>query len=156
MTKLILNQNVEKLGVAGDVVDVKPGFARNYLLPKSIAILWTDRAEAQIKLTKAAVAHRKIENEQVAVQIKEKLESEVITVVASAGSSGKLFGAVTATKLVDVIKEQFGFTIDKHKVTFSSPIKNIGSGTATIGLFDKTEAAVKVNVIPIPKKKAAA
>jgi large subunit ribosomal protein L9 len=154
MTKLILNQNVEKLGATGDVVDVKPGFARNYLLPKSIAILWTSRAEAQIKLTKAAVARRKIENEQVAVEIKEKLEAGVVTITADASPSGKLFGAVTATKLVDAVKEQFGFTIDKRKVTFASPIKNLGPATATVGLLDKIEATVKLTVVPLPKKKA--
>jgi large subunit ribosomal protein L9 len=154
MTKLILNQNVEKLGAAGDVVIVKPGFARNYLLPKSIAIMWTSRAESQIKLTKAAVARRKIENEQVAEEIKEKLESGTITLVADTSSSGKLFGAITAIKLVDAVKEQFGFTIDKRKVVFNTPIKNTGLAIASIGLLGKIEATVKLNVIPTPKKKA--
>jgi large subunit ribosomal protein L9 len=148
MTKIILNQTVTKLGVAGDIVDVKPGYARNYLLPTNAAILWTKRAGEQVQLRKAAAARRAIANAEAAQDAKAKLEDGVLQVPAKAGANGKLFGSITTSAIADAVKATHNLTVDKRKIHIPTPIKVVGPANATIHLFEDVVAEAKLSVVP--------
>jgi large subunit ribosomal protein L9 len=145
--KLILTAAVNKLGVAGDVVDVKPGYGRNFLLPQGFAISWTKGAEKQIDGIKRARDAREIRGVEHAQQVREQLEKLAVTVDArTAGASGKLFGAVTAADVVAAVKKAGGPAVDKRAVVIGKPIKSVGDHTVGIKLHDAVTAHITVAV----------
>ncbi|MDR2508732.1 MAG: 50S ribosomal protein L9 [Candidatus Ancillula sp.] len=146
MTKIILNQTVAKLGVAGDVVDVKPGYARNFLLPQNHAILWSKRAGEQVELRRASARRKAIASIDSAKSLKAKLEGAVLLVPVKAGNTGKLYGAVTGASIADAIKDTYGETIDKRKVVIDGHIKTTGHASVKVHLLDDVDAVVKINV----------
>ncbi len=145
--KLILTTAVDKLGVAGDIVDVKPGYGRNFLLPQGHAIAWTRGAEKQIEGIKRARDAREIRGIDHAGEVRTKLEGLAVKVKARAGEAGTLFGAVTPAALVMAVKSAGGPAIDKRMVTISKPIKTVGAHTFDIKLHDAVTAHVPVEVI---------
>jgi large subunit ribosomal protein L9 len=151
MTKVILNQTVTKLGVAGDVVDVKPGFARNYLIPQSLGVLWTKRAGEQVELRKAAARRKLVADAGKAAEIKASLESSVLLIPVKAGTNGRLFGAVTGANIADAAKAAHNVVIDKRKVELNTPIKALGNSTVKVHILDDVVASVKVNVVSAGK-----
>jgi large subunit ribosomal protein L9 len=152
MTKIILNQNVEKLGVAGDIVDVKPGYARNFLLPKAIAVVWTEKAAVQSELRKAAALRKAISTRETAEEVKTKLEEGVLVIPLKASPSGRLFGGVTGAIVADAAKASLHVTIDKRKVSFEEAIKHVGPATVKVQLLDDIVADVRINVVAASKK----
>ncbi len=145
--KLILTAAVNKLGVAGDVVDVKPGYGRNFLLPQGYAISWTKGAEKQIDGIKRARDAREIRGVEHAQQVREQLEKLSVSVEArTAGAEGKLFGAVTAADVVAAVKRAGGPALDKRAVVIAKPIKNTGDHTVGIKLHDAVTAHIAVSV----------
>jgi large subunit ribosomal protein L9 len=146
--KIILTQEVENLGAAGDVVEVKDGYGRNYLIPRGVAIRWTRGAQAQADSIKAARASRAVRDEAHAAEIKAKLEGKPVDVKVKAGQGGRLFGAVTAADIADAIAEVAGESIDKRTIVVGNPIKSLGNHAVSVKLHDEVSAAVALNVIP--------
>lgn len=146
--KIILTQEVEGLGAAGDVLEVKDGYGRNYLLPQGHAIRWTRGAQSQADAIKAARSARAVRDEAHAAEIKTKLEKGPVDVKVKAGQGGRLFGAVTAGDLAVALGEVVGESIDKRTIILGNPIKTLGSHQVSIKLHDEVSAAVALNVIP--------
>ena len=148
MAKLILTHEVTGLGAPGDVVDVKDGYARNYLLPRGLATTWSRGAEKQIAGIRKARKAREIATLDDAAAVRAQLQSQVFTVAAKAGESGRLFGAVTTTDIADAVSAAGGPAIDKRKVEIAQPIKAIGDYTVQVRLHSDVSAQIDVRVVP--------
>lgn len=125
--KVILQQDVKGMGKKGELIEAKDGYARNYLLPRKLAVEATADKMNTFKLNekhKQEQRLRDIENAQATVK---KLESCIVKVPAKAGAGGRLFGAVTSAEISDCLKEQYGIDIDKRKIVQDEPIKQYGS-----------------------------
>jgi large subunit ribosomal protein L9 len=145
--KLILTGSVDNLGAPGDVVEVKDGYGRNYLVPRGFAIRWTRGAEKQIDGIKRSRAAREIRGMDHAEEVRGQLEDLTIDLPARAGDTGKLFGAVTAGDVAAAIKKSGGPLIDKRAVQISKPIKTVGLHTVGIKLHDAVIAHVRIVVV---------
>ena len=145
--KLILTGSVDNLGAPGDVVEVKDGYGRNYLVPRGFAIRWTRGAEKQIDGIKRSRAAREIRGMDHAEEVRGQLEDLTIDLPARAGDTGKLFGAVTAGDVAAAIKKGGGPLIDKRAVQISKPIKTVGLHTVGIKLHDAVTAHVRIVVV---------
>jgi large subunit ribosomal protein L9 len=143
--KLILREDVPKLGNAGDVVSVKPGYARNFLLPQGKAAL---ASEAKVKELEH---HRRLIAEKVARELKDlgaakdRLEQLELEVAAQAGEEGRLFGSVTAIQVAELIGEK-GIEIDRRKIDLAEPIKEVGEHTVPVRLHREVIANVRLKV----------
>ena len=138
-TKLILQRDVENLGIAGDVVEVKDGYARNFLLPRRYAVLWTKGAQRHLD--------REITTVEEAIALRDRIAEEpVVTIQTRAGDTGRLFGAVTARMIAGKMQEQYGTPFDARAISFEGPIKSTGTYDASIRLLDDVSAPFEVNV----------
>jgi len=149
MAKVILTHEVSGLGTAGDVVEVKNGYARNYLVPQGFAVNWSRGGEKQVEQIKAARAARELATLEDAKAFKATLEAAIIKVYAKTGSEGRLFGSIRGTDVADAAASQGLGTIDKRKVEFPNPIKTTGNHEATVRLREDVVATLKVQVITI-------
>jgi len=145
--KLILTREVTGLGKAGDVVSVKDGYARNFLIPRGSAILWSDGGEKQIAGIRRARQAREIRDKDHANEIKAKLERALLEIKVKVGSTGRLFGSVTEKDVAQVIKNETGVDIDRHKIKLIKHVKNLGKHTAKVSLITGVSANITVNVI---------
>jgi large subunit ribosomal protein L9 len=141
--EVILLQDVAKLGKRNELVKVKPGFGRNYLLPKGFAVIATDSARKE--MTERVKQDEKREERIMGQlqQIVDTLKSTVFKVGTKAGVSGKIFGSVTNVQLADAIKKQKDIKIDRRKITILEEVKNLGTYTADVNLH--TDVQVKIN-----------
>lgn len=144
--KLILTAPVDHLGVPGDIVEVKDGYGRNYLLPRGFAISWTKGAEKQIDGIKRARDAREIRSAEHAREIRTQLEALKVSLPAQAGSSGRLFGAVTPADVALAVKKAGGPALDKRSVEITRPIKTVGEHTVGIKLTTGVVAHIAVTV----------
>ncbi|HHU70067.1 MAG TPA: 50S ribosomal protein L9 [Thermoanaerobacterales bacterium] len=143
---VILQKDVKKLGAKGDIVKVSDGYARNYLLPRGLAVEATEKGITHVKTLKKQ-QQRKEENElKEAKKLAEKLEGQVFVLKAKAGEKGRLFGSITSKDIADSIKNKFGLSIDKRKIDLPEPIKALGSYEAEIRIYPGVTAAIKVVV----------
>ena len=145
--KLILTQAVDNLGIAGDVVDVRPGYGRNYLVPTRRAIVWTKGAEKQIEGITRARDARQIRGVEHANQVRTDLEALTVRVKAPAGSSGTLFGSVTPAAIALAVKQAGGPALDKRSVVVTKPVKQVGLHTVGIRLHDAVTAHITIEVL---------
>lgn len=145
--KLILTAAVENLGIAGDVVEVRDGYARNFLLPRHYAIAWTKGAEKQIEGIKRARDAREIRDQEHAAEIRDQLEKMSLTITVNASESGKLFGRVTAADVANAIKKAGGPSVDKRAVEFTKPVKSLGSHIVGVDLHEAVIAHIPVEVV---------
>ena len=145
--KLILTRSVAGLGTAGDVVTVKDGFARNFLLPRGNAIAWSQGGEKQIEGIRRARSAREIESQDHAKEVKAKLEAAEFTVKVKVGATGSMFGSVTDKDIVAAIKSAIGIDIDRHDLKLTAHIKKIGKHTAKVSLHPAVSAAITINVV---------
>ncbi|TBT85974.1 50S ribosomal protein L9 [Propioniciclava sinopodophylli] len=145
--KLILTAAVDHLGIAGDVVEVKDGYGRNYLLPRGYAIKWTRGAEKQIEGINRAREARTVRDNAHAVELRTQLEGLSIEVPARAAAEGKLFGAVTSTDIAAAIKKAGGPAVDKRSVQIAKPIKTVGEHKVGVKLTDAVVAHLPVQVV---------
>jgi len=145
--KLILTAAVDNLGIAGDVVEVKDGFGRNYLVPGGFAIRWSKGAEKQIDGIKRSRDAREIRGLDHAQEVREQIEALTVTLPVRAGATGKLFGAVTPNDVAGAIKKAGGPLLDKRSVQIGKPIKSVGSHTVGIKLHDAVTAHVQLAVV---------
>ena len=146
MAQAILLQDVDTLGERGNVVDVSPGYLRNYLVPRKLAQPATAGAiaEAQRRMDAAERAQR--EAAERAEQNAALLAKTVLTIPHPAGDDGRLFGSVTAQEIVDAIKQARGLKLDKRKVQLEEPIRHTGSHMVTVEVHDGVTATVKTIV----------
>jgi len=144
--KLILVESIHRLGEAGDLVSVKPGFARNFLLPQGKAMLATEGRVKEFE-HKRRIAEEKAAKEMKDLQaVKSRLEALSITIGARAGESGKLFGSVTASQIADKI-EAAGLKVDRRRIDLRDPIKEVGEHKVVVKLLKELVAHVAVTVI---------
>jgi large subunit ribosomal protein L9 len=147
MSKLILTHEVTGLGAPGDVVDVKNGFARNYLIPQGFAVAWTRGGEKQIESIKAARAAREHATLEEAQDLKARLEATKVTLTVKAGEGGRLFGSVKTTDIANAAAAAGLGTLDKRKIEIVSPIKATGVHEATVRLRDDLVATITLQVV---------
>jgi large subunit ribosomal protein L9 len=145
--KLILTQEVSGLGAPGDLVEVKDGYGRNYLLPRRLAMPWTRGAEKQIASFKRAREIREVADVGQARTLKAELEALSVTIAARAGEGGRLFGSITVADVVDAVKAAGGPTIDKRSIELPGQIKSLGSHTVSVKLHPEVSAAVSLDVV---------
>jgi len=145
--KLILTREVAGLGSAGDVVTVKDGFARNFLLPRGNAIAWSLGGEKQIQSIRRARSAREIRDIDHAKEIKAKLESSTITTKVKVGAKGVLFGSVTDKDIAAAIKSAVAIDIDRHSIKTKGHIKKIGDHEVKVSLGHNVVATVSVIVV---------
>ncbi len=146
--KLILTQEVDRLGSAGDVVEVKDGYGRNYLIPRGLGIRWTRGGQKTVDQIKAARATRAVRDLGHADEVKTKLEAGTVQVKVRSGQGGRLFGAVTTAEIASAVAELSGEKIDKRTIVVTNPIKSLGAHQVSVRLHDDVTAAVSLNVIP--------
>ncbi|GBD28939.1 50S ribosomal protein L9 [bacterium HR32] len=143
--KVILTRDVPSLGKAGSVVDVKEGYARNYLLPRGLAREATEGQLRALEQERAAQQRRAAREEERARAVAQALEGRTVRVRAKAGSAGRLFGAVTAQQVAEALKGM-GFDVDRRQVELPEPIKAVGTHTVTVRLPHGLLARVRVEV----------
>ena len=153
--KVILNQDVTGLGEEGDIKDVANGYARNFLLPKKLAVLHTKENLAVLEHKRTAIENRKEEKRKDAQGLRERLEAEEIKFAVPAGENGKLFGSVNNT-LVAAELEKKGFQIEKKRIEIPEHnIRSVGSYKIKVKLYDKEEAVIKLLIEGIAQGGAA-
>ncbi|HET7067190.1 MAG TPA: 50S ribosomal protein L9 [Nocardioides sp.] len=146
--KIILTQEVTGLGQPGDVVEVKDGYGRNYLLPRGVAIRWTRGGEKTVEAIQRARSTRALRDQEHADQIKGRLEAGPVDVKVKAGSAGRLFGAVTTTEIAGALAVVAGEDLDRRAIALGNPIKTLGAHSVSVRLHDDVSATVALNVIP--------
>ena len=146
--KIILTQEVDGLGAPGDVVEVKDGYARNYLLPRNVAIRWTRGGQKQVDAIKSARAARAVRDADHAAELKSKLEGDTVDVKVRAGATGRLFGAVTTSEIASALEVAAGEPVDKRSIVLGNPIKALGPHKVSVKLAEGVAADVALNVIP--------
>ena len=144
--KLILTQEVTGLGAPGDVVEVKAGYGRNYLVPRSLAMPWTRGSEQQIETIKRARAAREIRGLDDAKDAAERLASLQVRLQTRAGSGGRLFGSVSPADIAAAVKRAGGPELDRRKIEVTNPIKTIGSHQVSVRLHPEVSATLEIEV----------
>ena len=147
MAKLILTNEVAGLGSAGDVIEVKNGYARNYLIPQGYAVAWTRGGQKQVDQIRAAREARAIHDLDEAAAIKDKLEGTKVRLSVKAGKEGRLFGSVKPADVAEAVSSAGLGDIDKRKVHITSPIKSTGDHEATVRLHDDVTAVITLQVV---------
>ena len=143
--KVILQADVKGTGKKGELKQVSDGYARNFLLPKGLAIEATAQAVSELKNRDAAAAHHKAEEKAAAEENRDKIHGKIVRLHAKAGENGRLFGAVTAREIGEGLKEQYGVHVDKRKIT-APDIKELGSYTCEVKLYNGVIAEITVAV----------
>jgi large subunit ribosomal protein L9 len=149
--KLILTQEVGGLGSPGDIVEVKDGYGRNFLIPRGFAIRWTKGGEKQVESIKKARGARQVRDLDHAKEIKAKLEGSPIDLKVRAGETGRLFGSVTVNDIAEAINSAVGGgsdVIDKRKIVLGNPIRSLGAHEVGVKVHDDVDAQVRLNVVP--------
>jgi large subunit ribosomal protein L9 len=147
VVKVILRSDVENVGKRGDICEVSNGFARNYLLPKQLAIVATDGAVAQAASMRRARDLRDAQDRSAAEEVARTLVPKIITIRAKAGTEGRLFGSVTSSDIVEAVEVQAGIELDRRKLLLSDPIKSLGSHSVAVRLHPEVEFPVTVEVV---------
>ncbi|GAB4412530.1 MAG: 50S ribosomal protein L9 [Anaerolineae bacterium] len=146
--KVLLIQDVDNLGYAGDVKKVADGFGRNYLIPRSMAVLATPGALKQAETIRKAAEKRRAHEMADAQAMANQLAGLELFYERRAGETGKLYGSVTSTDIADGIKAKTGLEIDKRKVALPEPIRQLGEQEVTIKLMIDVATTIKVHVLP--------
>ncbi|HKK46861.1 MAG TPA: 50S ribosomal protein L9, partial [Balneolaceae bacterium] len=144
--KLILREDVNKLGESGDIVEVKAGYGRNYLIPQGKAMMATEGALKQVERMREKAAQRAELTVKNAQDMAERLETLSVTIPVSVGEDDRIHGSVTTQNIADALAER-DINIDKRKITLDQDISTLGEYTATIGLISEIKAQIKVWVV---------
>jgi large subunit ribosomal protein L9 len=144
--KLLLRQDHDQLGAAGDVINVKPGFARNFLIPKGIAMLATAKNVKRYENDQKQMYWREAKEKRQSEELAKTLENVSCTITVQVGEEDKMFGSVTSQNISEALEDQ-GYTIDKRKILLEEPIKSLGIYSVPIKLHTDIEAKVKVWVV---------
>ena len=144
--EVILKQDVQGLGYKNDLVKVKPGYGRNFLIPNGIALMATESNKKMLAENTRQVAHKAAKVKADAEALAQKIGELVVEVGTKAGDSGKIFGAVTGLQVAEILKSK-GFDVDRKKVTFKSQPKELGEYTAILDLHKEVKHEIKVKVV---------
>ena len=147
LMKLILTQDVSGLGAPGDVVEVAPGYGRNYLVPQGMAIRATRGAEKQVATIRRAREVREVRDLGQATDIKAQLSGLKVRLPARSGEGGRLFGSITSNDVVDAVDKAGGPKLDRRLITLSSPIKTLGAHTVQVKVHPEVEATLSLTVV---------
>ncbi len=145
--KVILLKDHKELGKAGELVEAKDGFARNFLFPRKVAIEANEENLAEWKKQKAIEEKEEAENKKAALELKKKIEKSKVELKAKAGEGGKLFGAITSKDIATALDKQIGIKIDKKKIELSDNIKTSGLTNVNLKLYPEVNATLKVSVV---------
>ncbi|GAB2770734.1 50S ribosomal protein L9 [Streptomyces sp. NPDC054796] len=145
--KIILTHEVSGLGAAGDVVEVRDGYARNYLIPRGVAIRWTKGGEKDVEQIRRARKIREIATIEQANEVKGRLEGVNVRLKVRAGDQGRLFGSVTPADVASAIKEAGGPEVDKRRIEVGTPIKTLGAHQVSVRLHADVAAKLDVEVV---------
>jgi large subunit ribosomal protein L9 len=145
--KIILTNEVSGLGAAGDVVEVRDGYARNYLVPRGVAIRWTKGREKDVEQIRRARKIHEIATIEQANEVKARLEGVKVQLRTRAGDAGRLFGSVTPADIASAIKDAGGPDVDKRRIEVAAPIKTLGAHQVSVRLHAEVAAKVGVEVV---------
>lgn len=145
--KVILLQDVKKVGKKGDVLNVAEGYARNFLFPKSLAAEANQANMKNLQKQKSIESHKKEEQLEEAKALAAKLNEAMVKIETKAGDEGRLFGSVTTKEIVDILATQTKIKIDKRKVVLQDPIKTLGTYVVSVKLHPEVEAEFRVQVV---------
>jgi len=145
--EVILREHVDNLGRRGEIVKVADGYARNYLLPRKLALVVTEGNKKQIERERAKFEAKEADERKVLEAVAEKLNVVEITIARRVGDTEALYGSVTAADISDALKDK-GFDIDKRKIQLADPLKKVGEVTVPVKLNRDVTARVKVSVVP--------
>jgi large subunit ribosomal protein L9 len=145
--KVVLREDVEKLGRKGDLLEVADGYARNYLVPRGLAIVATKGVVNQASAMRRNRQLREDRDREAAQEVATRLTGTPITVTARAGEAGKLFGSVTAADIVAAVQSQTNVEIDRRKVTLAEPLKEIGPAEVPVQLHTDVTVQLSVEVV---------
>src|SRR5690606_42046840 len=145
--RFILTSEVSGLGAPGDVVEVKDGYGRNYLLPRGLAIRWSKGAQSQIDAIKRARELRSIRDREAAEEIAQQLGSLKVQLRTRAGESGRLFGSVTTSDIAEAVKAAGGPELDRRRIMIENPIKSLGTHRVTVRLHPEVSASLDIEVV---------
>lgn len=144
---VLLKQDVKGSGKAGEIVKVSDGYARNMLLPRGLAVEATEGNIRAAEKQKERQIQKAAEEKAAAEALAESLKEKSVTISAKAGEGGRLFGAITSKDIADAVKEQLDIEIDKKKIDLESPIKNVGTYSASLKLYSEVRGELKVLVV---------
>ncbi|GAB3683704.1 50S ribosomal protein L9 [Angustibacter aerolatus] len=145
--KLILTQEVTGLGAPGDVVVVKDGYGRNFLLPRSLATPWTKGGQKQVDAIRKARSTREVASVEQAQTLKARLEQGAVTLTAHAGAGGRLFGAITTADVAEAVSSSGGPELDRRKIELGQPIKAVGRHDVSVRLHPEVSAKLTLEVV---------
>ena len=145
--KVILLENIKGVGKKDEVINAADGYARNYLLPKKLAVEANAENMSKLNNKKEATSYKKDLEKQKAEELAKKLKGILLKIRVKAGENGKIFGGVTAKEIADNLKEQYGLSIDNKKIELKDTIKTLGSFEVSVKLFEGVVAILKVEVI---------
>ena len=144
--KLILTNEVTGLGEPGDVVEVKGGYGRNYLIPRGLAMRWTRGAEKQIELIRRARSAREIRSQDDAKAAAGTLSGLTVRIRVRAGAQGRLFGSVSSSDIADAVRAAGGPELDRRRIEIANPIRTVGHHQVTVRLHPEVTATLDVDV----------
>jgi large subunit ribosomal protein L9 len=144
--QVILREDVASLGHAGDLVRVKPGFARNYLIPQGKAIAATEASKRELEHQQRVIAEKVRRERDLLEAERKKYDGVVVEITAQAGEEGKLFGSVTSAQIADTLAER-GLELDRRRIDLADPIKSLGEHDVVVRLHRDVTATLKVKVI---------
>jgi len=144
--EVILKDDIKGLGYKNDIVKVKPGYGRNYLLPRGYAIIANESNKKSVNENIRQAAHKAEKLKKDAVAIADKISTLALVIPAKVGESGKIFGAVTVLQLSDSLKEK-GVDVDRKKISFNSDVKEVGEYTAQVDLHKEVKVELKFTVV---------
>lgn len=144
--KVILLQDIKGKGKKGQMLEISDGYARNFLLPKKLAMEATPDAINTMRMNDKAAAEKAAKERAEAMEISKQLRALIVTVTAKGGGAGKLFGAVTSQEIADALKAKSGIVLDKRKIVMSEPIKNVGTYTVQCKLGYEIVAPLTVKI----------
>jgi large subunit ribosomal protein L9 len=145
--KVLLRSDINGVGRRGDIVDVKSGFARNYLLPSGAALVASDTTELQASSMRKARDLRDAQSREAAETQRSEIEKSTLTIAARASTNGRLFGSVTESDVVNAIRTATGISLDRHAIHMAEHLKDVGTSTLTATLFDGVVATITVEVV---------
>lgn len=144
--KVILLQDVKGKGKKGQMLEVSDGYARNYMLPRKLAMEATADAINTMRMNDKAAAEKAAKEKAEALEVSKQLRAMTLTVTAKGGGAGRLFGSVTNQEIADALKAKTGITLDKRKIVIADPIKNVGTYTVTCKLGYEINAPLTVKI----------
>ncbi|MCX7599212.1 MAG: 50S ribosomal protein L9 [Armatimonadetes bacterium] len=147
--RVILLADVERVGHEGDVVEVRDGYARNYLIPRGLATKATPGALRDLELRRDAIDKRHLQRREAAAAVAERVKDRPITLEVVVGERGRLHGRVTTAQLAQVLRDQFGITVDRRNIELHEPIRAVGDYLISVRLFSDVVVNLQVQVRPL-------